>query len=474
MSRTPQHRNRRQPRLDALTLALLGSLLLAGTISANTDLLLARGDANDHPGEFRGVVSLVVEPPFENAKIAITVDGQQVATGLLPPYRVAVDFGQAALQHRIAITATGPKGKRVQWYETLNRGNLPLSLQVKAIDPSNGLFEAVTTATKEDPVTTVELWHDGRRILAVNEPPYRLTVPAEVLQSGFVQLTARTAAGEEVADFWSPGGGVLSQEISVRTVPIFVSVVDRHGNTRVDVDRTHFRILDNNAVGKIVEFGKAFDQPISIALLLDASRSMTYLMSHATTAASEFVERALKEGDRCSVIAIQDVPRRKQPLTGDRAQVAQALAGLQPTGSTALYDAIETALRELKDEKNRRAIVVLTDGADTGSLASFDEVHAKARQAGIPIYFIAYQGLDNAKELDRIKYLAAETGGFVATATQQDLAARYAAIEKDLRAQFAITYQVSDYAKANEYRRLRVTLDSPALSARTIKGYFAQ
>ena len=60
----------------------------------------------------------------------------------------------------------------------------------------------------------------------------------------------------------------------------------------------------------------------------------------------------------------------------------------------------------------------------------------------------------------------------MATATQQNLMAKYTEIEKDLRAQFAITYQVSDFGKSNEWRPVRVVVDSPKLTARTIKGYF--
>src|SRR5439155_6175336 len=136
---------------------------------------------------------------------------------------------------------------------------------------------------------------------------------------------------------------------------------------------------------------------------------------------------------------------------------------------------IETAIRDLKDEKNRRAIVVLTDGGDTSSMSSFDEVQKKAGEAGIPLYFIAYDTGEatQAKDLDRLKYLATETGGFVATASQQNLVARYGEIEKDLRAQFAIRYQVTDYSKHNEWRKVRVVLASPRLTARTIRGYFA-
>jgi VWFA-related protein len=263
------------------------------------------------------------------------------------------------------------------------------------------------------------------------------------------------------------------EELQIRTVPIFVSVVDRHGNTHDDVDRSLFRIMDGDAEAKIIEFGKAFDQPISIALLVDSSASMTYSMKHAAKAASEFVRHALKNGDRCSVTAVQSVPRRKQPLTGDRAVIASALAGIKPEGQTALYDSVASAIRELREEKNRRAIVVLTDGSDTASMWSYEE--ELAREAAIPLYFIAYEGgdLDDAaRDLDRLRFLAAQTGGFVATATQQNLMAKYEAIEKDLRAQFAIKYQVSDFGKSNEWRPVRVTVASPKLTVRTIQGYF--
>src|SRR5688572_14638181 len=105
--------------------------------------------------------------------------------------------------------------------------------------------------------------------------------------------------------------------------------------------------MDEAAEATIIEFGKAFDQPISIALVVDSSASMTYSMKHAAKAASNFVEKALKRGDRCSVTAVQDVPRRRQSLTDDIQLVAGALGGIQPQGRTALFDAVASAIREI-------------------------------------------------------------------------------------------------------------------------------
>jgi Ca-activated chloride channel homolog len=446
------------------------SLLLATSAAANTQLFLSRGVQNEHKTEYTGVVDLVIEPGIENAKVSVTVDGQKLATNLLPPYRLTVDLGPNPVQHKITITATTPRGKRTQWTDTINRGNLPLSVRLKQLDGRT--FEAITTSPKEDPVQAVQLWDDAKVIETLTSAPYRFTVPDSLLADGYVQVTAKTKSGEEAADFWSATGGIVAEEMLVRTIPIFVSVVDRNGNTRDDVDRSQFRIIDNGSEAKIIEFGKAFDQPISIALLLDASASMTYSMEHASKAAADFVEKALKEGDRCSVTAIQEVPRRKLPLSTDRAEIGKAVRGIQPNGQTALYDALISAMRELREEKNRRAIVVMTDGGDTSSNYSYEDAQKMAREAGIPVYFIAYEGAGSARELERLTFLASDTGGFVATATQQNLMAKYEAIEKDLRAQFAIKYQVSDFGKSNQYRKVQVMMNSPKLTARTIKGYF--
>lgn len=457
--------------MKAAAVAAVTFLVLATTADAATQLLLTR-DANPL-GEYKGIVDLAVETPSDNMKVTISVDGEKLVD-LHSPYRVTVDLGPRVVEHRIAVTAITSDQKRIQWRTTINKGHQPLSVKLRPVDVAQGVFEARTTAPEDDPIEKVELWQNGTAVQTLTEPPYRLSVPV-ALTNGFVQVTARTKSGEEAADFWSSSGDVKVDNIDVRTVPLFVSVVDRNGSATDNVDRSLFRILDNDSEGKIIEFGKAFDQPISIALLLDASASMTYAMHDAINAAMGFVKHTLRDGDRCAIFSIRDVPRREQSLTADREMVEKALTGVKPQGQTSLYDAIETAIRELRDEKNRRAIVILTDGGDTSSIANYDEAEQKAREAGIPIYFIAYESWEptSAHDLERLRFIATETGGFVATASQQNLAAKYSEIEKDLRAQFAITYQVTDFAKHNEWRKVRVVLNSTKLIARTIGGYFA-
>jgi Ca-activated chloride channel family protein len=454
-------------------LVSLLTIVLTTTAGAATQLVLSR-DAQPG-GVYTGVVDLTISPGFDSASVAVVVDGQKIVDGLHAPWHVPVDFGATPIEHKIVVTATGTGGKRLQWQTTINRGHLPLTIAVKAVNAANRIFEAEVTAPDDDPVASVSVWDQGNAILTATEAPYRFTIPAERFTGAFVQATAKTKSGAEAADFWSATSDVHSADLQVRTVPLFVSVIDGNGNARDDVDKSLFRIMDNGTEGKILEVGKAFDQPISIALLLDSSASMTYAMGNAMKAALTFVQRTLKQGDRCTVFSIRETPRREIALTSDRDAVAKALTGLQPSGRTSLYDSLSSAVRELRDEKNRRAIVVLTDGGDTASINGFDEIDRVTKESGIPIYFIAYNSGEPTapQELDRLKYLAGETGGFVVTASARDLQARYGDIEKDLRAQYAIVYQISDFVKQNQWRKVRVLVNSKTLQARTIRGYFA-
>ena len=459
-------------RVSLLSLALTALLALPGS-AATTQLVLSR-DAAPQSG-VKGVVDLAVDPGFEDARVTVTLDGDKLAEGLRSPWHVTVDFGPTVVQHKITVTAWTSGHKRAQWHELINEGQLPLTVKVRPVDLEQRIFEATVTAPQDDPIQSVKYWNNGAAIGTLTAPPYRFTIPAEDFRQQFVQVTAKTKSGEEAADFWSATGDVDAATLEVRTVPLYVSVVDGSGSAHDDVDRSLFRITDNGAEGKILEFSKAFDQPISIALVLDASASMNESMPDATGAALAFVQHTLKKGDRCAILSVRDVPRREVPLTGALTQIAAAIKGIHAGGRTALYDAIDTAIRELKDEKNRKAIVVLTDGGDTSSFDSFDDIDRSTKAAGIPLYIIAYDSGDPAepRDVDRMNYLAGETGGFLVTASARDLRQKYTAIEKDLRAQYAILYQISDFARHNQWRRVRVLLKSPTLTARTIRGYFA-
>ncbi|MEA2343082.1 MAG: Ca-activated chloride channel, partial [Thermoanaerobaculia bacterium] len=455
---------RQQSRSTHLPLAITLTLLLATTAAAAPEQLILGRDIAP-PADIKGPIDLTIVPDFDDARVTVTVDGQKIVEALRSPWHVAIDFGPQPVEHKIVVTAIADQ-KRIQWQTTINKGHQTLGVKIVAVDAENRIFEANVTSPDEDPIVSVSAWDDGKPIATVEQPPYRFTIPADHFAKKSVQVTARTKSGDEAADFWSAAGDIKSEALEVRTVPLFVSVVDRNGTAHDDVDQALFKVVDNGTEGQILQIGKAFNQPISIALLLDASTSMTYEMPKATRAAVNFVESTLKAGDRCAVYSVRSSPRREMELTTDRAAIERVVKSIKPEGRTALYDAIAGAEGELRDEKTRRAIVILTDGGDTSSISSFDEIDRLTKEAGVPIYVIAYNGVDDdpPQDLNRLQYLAAETGGFLVTASAQNLQARYADIEKDLRAQYAITYQITDLARHNQWRKVHVMLKSPQLT----------
>jgi VWFA-related protein len=457
----------------ALTLFLI--TLPAGA-APPAQLILERDSQPNLADDIKGAIDLTIVPGIDDARVTVKVDGQTIADGLRSPWHVPIDFGSLAVEHKIVITAIGADRQRVQWQTTINRGQRTLRVKIEPVDAANRIFEANATSPDGDPIVEVSAWDGGKAIATAKEPPYRFTIPEEHFVQRTVQITARTKSGDEAADFWSAAGNVESESLDVRTVPLFVSVVDSDGTAHDDVDQALFKVVDNGTEAKILQIGKAFDQPISIALLIDASTSMLYEMPKASRAAANFVQGTLKPGDRCAVFSVRSTPRREVEITSDLAKVRGAVTTLRAEGKTALYDAISSAERELRDEKTRRAIVILTDGGDTSSIATFDEVDRLTKEAGIPVYVIAYNSGDDAadpQDINRLQYLTAQTGGFLVTASAQNLQAKYTDIEKDLRAQYAIVYQISDLARHNQWRKVHVMLKSPKLTARTIRGYFA-
>ena len=141
--------------------SLILTSFIASAAQAGTSQLVLSRDANPET-DIKGIVDLTVRPGFDNARVAVIVDGQKVAAGLRSPYHLTVDFGATLLEHKITVIAEGDGNKRVQWLETINHGHMPLSVGVKPVDLAGRVFEATVTAPESDPVQTVQFWQGDR------------------------------------------------------------------------------------------------------------------------------------------------------------------------------------------------------------------------------------------------------------------------------------------------------------------------
>ncbi len=462
---------RSQIRLIAALLTLsIAAAFQSASAGILPRILLKRDTAGPLTGDFRGATEIVVVPPFEPARVVLELNGNRIATLTSAPYRLEADLGPDPVQQTLRVTAFSGR-KRVTWESVINRGKSPLSLRLLRRD---GSLEAIVTESPDDPVAEVSFFHDAALLGKLTSPPWRVDAPTD--QTALLHATAKTRSGLEAADAVAPAADVLMGDYQWKRIDMQVSVVDEKGSPVTQLDASKFRIVDNGEPGKIVDFGHVFDQPVSVSLVLDASASMGEHMARVTRAAQQFLESAVRPDDRVAVYSVHEVPRRRTPLTSDRATLAAALEGIQSRGNTALWDGIATAIRELESEPRRRAIVLLSDGADTDSIRSWKEILELVRHAAIPLYVIAFNqlGPDAARHRDHLRYLAAESGGFVVDATAKDLSAAWRRIEDDLRARYLITYEVFAPFRENEWRPVRVSVSSPELTARSIRGYVSR
>src|SRR5439155_8531582 len=160
-----------------------------------------------------------------------------------------------------------------------------------------------------------------------------------------------------------------------------------------------------------VSFFAAANVPLDLAVLLDASSSMSDKMATVQEAAVGFASH-LREGDRVTVVGIKDTARTLHELDGDVKGACDAIRRTGASGGTALYNALYTTIKQMQrvhaadGDIRRQAIAVLTDGDDTTSLVTFDDLLALAKQAGVALYTIALRSPYPQMALTSQKYFS--------------------------------------------------------------------
>ena len=167
-------------------------------------------------------------------------------------------------------------------------------------------------------------------------------------------------------------------------------------------------------------------------------------------------------------------------------ELEQAIRKTSAGGSTSLYNALYIALKDLKkvvaknvDEIRRQAIVVLSDGEDTSSLISFDEVLDLAKRSETAIFTIALRGVETQSKGFReaefvMRQLAQETGGRAFFPVKiDDLNGVYAEIADELASQYTLGYSSRNNKRDGAFRRIVVQVNRPNVTPRTKRGYYA-
>lgn len=271
----------------------------------------------------------------------------------------------------------------------------------------------------------------------------------------------------------------------VEMVSLNVTVLDQQQHYLTDLESRDFTILEDGARQDITYFNR-MSLPIALSLLIDTSASMEQRLTIAQDAAIGFAKK-LRPQDLAQVVDFDTRVEVLQGFTADTTALEAAIRNTQAGGSTAMFNALYISLKELakirprtEDDVHRRAVVVLSDGEDTSSLVTFDEVLDLAKRSATTIYAIGLQSRDNGlskgfKEAEYVlRQLATETGGRVFFPQRpEDLAGIYGVIADELASQYVIGYASSNQKRDGSWRRLTVQVNRTGTTARTKRGYFA-
>lgn len=268
-------------------------------------------------------------------------------------------------------------------------------------------------------------------------------------------------------------------QVNVNMVILNATVLDHHNTPVSGLSKDDFQVYEDGVLQQIRYFSHD-DIPVTAGILVDNSGSMAPKRDDVIAAALAFA-RSSNPQDQMFVVNFNDrvsfgLPP-DVPFTDRQEQLQQALSGIRAIGQTALYDGIATALDHLKqDDRDRKVLILISDGGDNASKQSLSQVIAMARQSPAIIYVIGiFDEEDGDQNPAVLRRFAKETGGEAFfPESSRDVISICEEIARDIRNQYTLTYVPANALQNGRYRAIEVKASAPGrgrLSVRTRAGY---
>jgi VWFA-related protein len=268
-----------------------------------------------------------------------------------------------------------------------------------------------------------------------------------------------------------------------RLVVLPTTVMDKNGHLVTNLPREAFTVFENGVQQQIKEF-KREDVPVSMGLIIDNSGSMREKRAKVEAAALALV-KASNPGDEVFIVnfndeAFLDNPHGKD-FTSDIQEMEEALTRIDSRGGTAMRDAIRMSIDHVKEKahKDKKVLVVVTDGNDNSSVVSLEDLVRAAQQSEVLIYAVGLLSDEERREATRarkaLEALAEATGGETFFPRDVSEVERIATqVAHDIRNQYTIAYTPLNQAMDGSFRQIKVTVKAPGnptVHARS--GYYA-
>jgi Ca-activated chloride channel family protein len=304
------------------------------------------------------------------------------------------------------------------------------------------------------------------------------------------------------------------ERVNTDLTTVLFTAVDKNKRFITTIRQEDIRILEDGVPQSIFTFQRETERPLSLAILIDTSASQERTLPDEKNAAREFVDAVVRPSkDEVAVVSFTGDSTLEQGMTGSLQRIRHAIdrvefvppsgyvgngqvvtgpGGTPPisgtnqmlAGSTAIWDAIIATSDEIFEQtsdKTRRALILVTDGADTSSRWSRDQAIDAALKADAVIYSIgigdAYlYGVEEAT----LRKISERTGGRAYfPKNEEDLRAAFAQIQQELRSQYLIAYSPTNKARDGQFRQVKIDITNPDLRKENLRltyrqGYFAK
>lgn len=290
-----------------------------------------------------------------------------------------------------------------------------------------------------------------------------------------------------------PASSTDSQQGSVTTfrahadlVLIPVTVTDQLNRFVLGLQKEDFHLFEDGVEQNVAHFSGE-DAPLSIGVLFDKSGSMTYKLGSSRDAATQLLN-TLNQDDEAFLVEFADLASVAVGFTGHTEEIRSTLKTAQAGGQTALFDAINTGLVEMKKAKNsRKAIVIVSDGGDNRSHYTASQIESLVREADVQIYamgvfepvFSVGMTPEEISGPRLLSEISTQTGGRAfAAAVPGDMPSVATRIAVELRNQYVLGYYPKNKARDGKYRNVEVKVSQPpglgsSLKAHWRLGYYA-
>ncbi len=292
-------------------------------------------------------------------------------------------------------------------------------------------------------------------------------------------------------------------QIDVDLVTVACAVDTPEGTPAEGLKAADFKVLDNGQSREITNFWQESDLPLTVALVADVSGSQAgYIRSHRQ-AIGQFLKQVIGPRDRAMVVEVAQKSWLIAGLTGSSGDLSAAVERIGTSegrqspllgpvcrnqtfphscGGTALWHGLYYTAKELKRVPGRKAIVVLSDGLDTGSDVHLSDLIEMAQSAGTVVYSIKYaspmrflsiSGAIAQAVSHGLERVSRETGGLTFPNPGRRTPEVFSKIESDLRNMYVLGFSPPASARDGKFHKLDVMTTRPDLVVRTRAGYWA-